>query len=148
MNGFNANKWGCSHGDWYHCHCRHSVWTSLYHPQHGCSKVMLSQVSVILFTGGRCVSQHALGQTPPSGQTPPCAEPPSWVDTPTPTPGRHHPHRADTPWVDTPLHTDTPRWPLQRTVRILLEYILVTKTFAASLLVRLYFQKLKNNVHV
>ena len=45
-----------------------------YHLQHSCSKVMFSQASVILFTGV-CVSQHALGQTPPAqcmlGYTPP-----------------------------------------------------------------------------
>ena len=46
-----------------------------YHPQHSCGKVMFSQASVILFTGG-------VWQTPPSGQTPHL--------------GRHSP-RADTP---------------------------------------------------
>ena len=109
-----------------------------------CSKVMLSQASVILFTGGclprGCVcSRHTPRQTPP------------WADT---LLGRHHPGRhppgqtspvqcmlwcthppghtpqADTPWVDTlPLPSaclDTsPQRPLQCTVRILLECFLV-----------------------
>ena len=63
-----------------------------YRPQRSCGNVMFSQASVILFMGA-CVSQHALGQTPP---------------------GRHP-----------PLGRHPPRWPLQRTVRILLECILV-----------------------
>ena len=70
-----------------------------YRPQRSCGKVMFLHPSVILSTGG-------VWQTPPR-QTPPPADPP---------PGRHptlgrHP-RAD-------------RRPLQRTVRILLESILV-----------------------
>ena len=84
-----------------------------YRLQHSCSKVMLHQ-SVILSTG-RC-----LADTPTAG-TP-------WADT-RPL-GRHplgrHPSgqtpQADTPWADTPLPQGRP---LQRTVRILLECILV-----------------------
>ena len=79
-----------------------------YHPQRSCGKVIFSQASVILSTGG-CVSQHELGQTPPS--------------------------RADTPQSDTPSgrHTPTPqspppRPPLQQTVLILLECFLVYVT--------------------
>ena len=35
---------------------------------------MFSQASVILFTGGRGVSQHALGQTPPLADNSPLAD--------------------------------------------------------------------------
>ena len=57
--------------------------------------------------GRGCVSQHALGQTPPRADTPP------WQ---TPPPGKQPTLRADTP---------SPRRPLQLTMRILLECILV-----------------------
>ena len=85
-----------------------------YRLQHSCSKVMLHQ-SVILSTG-RCLAdtppgRHPLGRHPPPGQTTP------WADTPL---GK--PPQADTPWADTPLPQGRP---LQRTVRILLECILV-----------------------
>ena len=63
-----------------------------------CGKVMFSQVSAILSTGGS--SRHPLGRHPP-GQTLPL--------------GRHSPH--------------PPRQPLQRTVCILLECILVMTYF-------------------
>ena len=44
---------------------------SCYHLQCSCSKVVFTfQSSIILFTGGRGVSQHALGETHP----PPCPE--------------------------------------------------------------------------
>ena len=82
---------------------------------------MFSQASVILFTGG-------VWQTPP-GQTPPWADNP-WADTPwadTPwadTPWADTP-QADTPQADTPKQDTPSRWLLQRTVRNLLECILV-----------------------
>ena len=63
----------------------------LYRPQRSCGKVMFSQVSVILFTGG-VYAQHALRQTPPSPGRHPQADTP-WEDTP---PGRHSPPRTDT----------------------------------------------------
>ena len=54
--------------------------STFYHPQRSCGKVMFSQASVILFTGGLVYAsinggrhpprQTAPGQTPP-GQTPP-----------------------------------------------------------------------------
>ena len=49
----------------------------LYRPQRSCGKVMFSQASVILFTGGGGVyAQHALGQTPPlPGRHPPGRHP-------------------------------------------------------------------------
>ena len=50
------------------------IFPSCYRPQRSCGKVMFSQVSVILFTGG-CASQHALGQTPPC-RPPPTGRPP------------------------------------------------------------------------
>ena len=90
--------------------------TSYYRPQRSFGKVMFSQVSVILFTGGLCVcgrhppgrhplGRHPTGQTPP-GQTPPC-----------PVHARTH-----TPPDQCMLgYTPCPRQPVQRTVRILLE---------------------------
>ena len=88
-----------------------SISCSFYRPQRSCGKVMFSQASVILFTGG--VSQHALGRPP--GQTPL----PPW----------------QTPRIYSPLFSacwDTHTTPLpipthpggHRTVRILLECIL------------------------
>ena len=85
---------------------------------------MFLHLSVILFTGGVSARHHPLADTP-------------WTDTP----GRHPP-QVDTPWAETPprsrhplgrnppkqtpLSMQTPpRPPLQRTVRILLECILV-----------------------
>ena len=76
--------------------------------------------------------RHNPWQTPPDRQTPPWqADNP---DRQTP-PGRHLPWQTDTSWqVDTLLASIHPlagrthlpqRWPLQRTVRILLECILV-----------------------
>ena len=74
----------------------------IYHPQLSCGKVMFSQVSVILFTGGGVWQtppspvRHPLGQTPLPKQTPP------WTDTPGQrSPGRHPP-QADTPPRQTP----------------------------------------------
>ena len=87
-----------------------------YRPQRSCGKVMLSQASVILSTGeGVCgrlpPAQCMLGYTPPAqcmlGYTQPC-----------------------------PVHAGihAPRQPLQRTVHILLECILVfsATTFAEN----------------
>ena len=72
-----------------------------YHPQCSCGKVMFSQASVILFTGGRGgVWQTAHEQTP--RQTPLPGRPP-WADTPsryTPL-GRHPP--GQTPPARHPL---------------------------------------------
>ena len=66
--------------------------------------------------GRECLPHYMLGYIPLGGHTHP-----TWADTPL----------ADTPWADTHGHTppgQTPlpsRWPLQWTVRILLECILV-----------------------
>ena len=105
-----------------------------------CGKVMFLLLSVILFTGG---GVHPPRKTSPgrhlSRQTPPGRHP--WVDI---FHGRHplgrqpladnpwvdHPW-ANTPWADNPLGRHPPgqthplRWPLQQTVCILLECILV-----------------------
>ena len=59
------------------------------------------------FCPGGCVSQHALGQTPP------CP-----VHAGIHPPGRHP------PWTDTPRTDTPPRQPVQQTVRMLLECIL------------------------
>ena len=105
-----------------------------------CGKVMFSQASVILFRGG--VSQLSLGQTPPWADIPPGQTAPSPEQT-YPSPGQTSPSPGQTspPWADT-LLADTspradipPRWPLQRTVRILLECILVTN------IIEVYFCK-------
>ena len=75
-------------------------------------------MSRILSTVG-CVSQHALGKTPP------------WADPPGQTPLRadiplaRHPPGQTTPQADTPPWADPLRQPLQQIVRILLECILV-----------------------
>ena len=101
-----------------------------------CGKVMFSQASVILSTGG---GVHPPGQTPPLGRHPPppadnrsCIQPPRqtppWADT---TPLGRHPPRQTPPGRHPPRQTPPPppppfpRRPLQRTVRILLECILV-----------------------
>ena len=89
--------------------------------RNSCGKVMFSQASVILFTGGVYPSIH-WGRPPDT---------PFWVDTLLGShfpPGRHPPWTG-TPWADTP-QADTPgrhppRRPLQRTVHILLECNLV-----------------------
>ena len=75
--------------------------TYFYRPQRSCSKVMFSQVSVILFTGGRgCVWQKTLSRHPlarhPLGRHPP-------ADTPL---GKHPLGRR--PRADTPPTGQTP----------------------------------------
>ena len=74
----------------------------LYRPQRSCRKVMFSQASVILFTGGGVYPSMHLGRHPP-GQTPSRQTPPGRQPPPPPS-----------------------RQLLQQTVRILLECILVT----------------------
>ena len=106
---------------------------NIYHPQLSCGKVMSSQVSVILFTGG-CVADTPLPRSDtPLGRHPPKQTPP-WTDTPGQrSPGRHPPGQTPPPAQCmlgyTPLpaqHTRIhPHRPLQRTVRILLECFLV-----------------------
>ena len=67
------------------------------------------------FCSGVCVCVPAYsGGVHPQGDTPLAFTPPPWADIPL---GRH------------PLQIDTPRWPLKRAVRILLEYILVKIVF-------------------
>ena len=100
-----------------------------------CEKVMFLHLSVILFTGGRGV--HPPWQTQPPGRhTPsptPRQTPPTWTDTY--PPGRHPPRQTPPrqttpqqtpPWQTYPLPL---RQPLQWTVRILLECILVLLYF-------------------
>ena len=57
-----------------------------YRPQRSCGKVMFSQASVILLTGGVCQTppgRHPLVRHTPPGSHP-LGRPPSWADTPTP----------------------------------------------------------------
>ena len=68
-----------------------------YCPQRSCRKVMFSQACVNNSVHGGCLPQCKLGYTHPQANA----------------------SQADTPWAD------TPRQPLQQTVRILLECILV-----------------------
>ena len=116
-----------------------------YSPEHGQIIIIRTEVAKVMFLqasvcpwGGICLS--ACWDTPPE-QTPPGADTPG-ADTPqsrppqeqTPpseqTPPRsRHPPRADTPQSRYPQGADIPsqeRWPLLRTVRILLECILVS----------------------
>ena len=80
-----------------------------YRPQRSCGKVIFSQTSVILLTGGVCsggvVSQHALRQTPPQSRHHPPGQPP-----PEQTPPRADTPRDQNPPQDqTPPRADTPR---------------------------------------
>ena len=89
--------------------------TYYYRPQRSCGKVMFLHLSVSHSVHRVCVGQPPLRQTYPSmhwGRHPPGQTYPSmhW--------GRHIP-------VCTVADTPTPRRPLQRTVRILMECILV-----------------------
>ena len=94
---------------------------NIYRVQRSCGKVMFSQASVILFTvGGGHVSQHALIRHPSTGQTPPPRQTLPWADTSLPSACWDTPTPPSACW-DTP----PPRRPLQRTVRTLLECILV-----------------------
>ena len=104
--------------------CKTLLLSVHYRPQRSCGKVLFSQASVILFTGGGVSARHPLGRQPPTfpGQTPTRQTPLPHADTPL---GRQTPHL---PPGQTPFpRADTPprRWLLQRTVRILLECILV-----------------------
>ena len=64
---------------------------SYYRPERSCGKVMFSQVSVSLLTGGG-VSQHALGRHP-LGRHPPARNPMEAHP-----PGSTHPWEARFPW--------------------------------------------------
>ena len=124
-----------------------------YRPPRSCGKVMFSQVSVILFTEG-------VWQTPPLGRHPPGRHPP-WADIPpaqcmlgyTPCPvhtGIHMPPaQCMLGYTHTPAkcmlgYTPLPRRPLQRTVRILLKYILVLMNKSSSF--TLFFRQ--HNLHL
>ena len=92
-----------------------------YRPQRSCGKVMFSQASVILFTGGGDTPQT---DTPwadtPFARHPPADTPlgrPPWADTPRQTCPRQPPPgqtplrqtpQADTPQADTPSPGQTP----------------------------------------
>ena len=89
---------------------------------------MFLHVSVILFTGGGCVSQCMLGYTPPGpeadtprGQTPHSADNPL-EQTPPPGPGAEN---LPPPGADPPAQCMLGDTGNKRAVRILLECILV-----------------------
>ena len=91
---------------------------NFYCPQWSCGKVIFLQTCVknSIHRGGVCLSacwDTPLGQTPP-GQTPPRQAPP-WTDLP----GQTLPGQTPRP----------PPEPLQRTVRILLEFFLVKQYY-------------------
>ena len=90
---------------------------NFYRPQSSCRKVMFSQAGVKNSVHGRCIpactgADSSRADIPPADTSP-------WSDTPL----RHPPlvRHSDTPLGRHPPH----RRPLQRTVRILLECILV-----------------------
>ena len=84
---------------------------------------MFSQACVKNSVQGGGVQPSLVGRHPP-GQTPP------WADTPGQTPLGRHPLAGTHPPGQTPPTTPPhPRWPLQRTVCILLECILVDGIF-------------------
>ena len=120
-----------------------SVMKHFYRPQRSRAKVMFLQASVILLTGGVCLSACWDATTLPGADTPQSRHPPG-ADPPEQTPGsRHPPPRADTPWEQSPRSRCPPRsrppWSRhpprsslrhtvnERLVRILLECILVLK---------------------
>ena len=73
----------------------HHVFFNFYRPQHSCDKVMFSQASVILYTGGGGVWQTPPGRHPsgrhPPGQTSPGRRPPRQT-----RPLSRHPPQVDT----------------------------------------------------
>ena len=81
---------------------------NFYRPQTTFAKVMFLHLSVILFRGG--VSQHVMGQTPPSPRKTPGRHPQEDRPAPgrhpeDPTPGRQTPqgrHQEDPPQEDRP----------------------------------------------
>ena len=103
---------------------------SHYRPQRSCGKVMFLHLSVILSTGVGCLVDTPYTDTPLQADTPP-GQTSSLA-------GRHPPGRQITPPPETATAADTswlaptppPPWDghwLQRTVRILLECILVAR---------------------
>ena len=123
-----------------------------YRPQRSCEGYdMFLHLSVILFTGGGSASVHAgipspQSRHPPGPGTPPPGPGSSGADTPSPgtrQPPEQTPPGADTPREQTPLPRPgtLPGRRLQlRTVRILLECILVTFKFTPT--------KVRYKVHI
>ena len=97
-----------------------------YRPQRSCEGYVFTPVCDSVNTGG-CLPKCMLGYTPPRSRHPPSRQTPLEADTP---PGSRH----------TPLKADTPprRRPLLRTVRILLECILVLHIISSKL-IAIYF---------
>ena len=76
--------------------------TDYYRPQQSWAKVMFLQASVILSTGGVCLSA-CLDTTPPESRHPPRSRPPR-----TRLPGSRHPLGADPPGSRHPLGPEPP----------------------------------------
>ena len=89
----------------------HHVFFNFYRPQHSCDKVMFSQASAILSTGGGGVWQTPPGRHPsgrhPPGQTSPGRHPPP-IQTPPlgrHPPGRHPPAQCMLGYTPPPVAT-------------------------------------------
>ena len=93
---------------------------------------MFLHLSVILSTGGVCLSACWDTHSPLGRHPPPVGRHPTWADTP---PSRHPPQQTAPPGQTPPPGRHPPpsgRLP-QRTVRILLECILVIFAFAINI---------------
>ena len=80
--------------------CKTLLLSVHYRPQCSCGKVLFSQASVILFTGGGVTARHSLGRKSLTfpGQTPARQTPLPHADTPL---GRQTPHLPPSPRADT-----------------------------------------------
>ena len=111
-----------AHGWLIYCSSSYMDIYNFYRLQRSCCKVIFSQASVIPCMCWGVSGRHPAGQTPPRQTAPPpradtpCADPPGRYPPP-PTPGQ------------TPLPAADGRRLLQRTVRILLECILVFNSY-------------------
>ena len=109
-------------------------YNNIYRPQCSCGKVIFSQAPAILSIGTPPGRHPPMGRHPP-GRHPPCTDTPlgrhtSLIRHP-PLPGRHPPSQSP-PGQTLPPRADTPsRRLLQRTVRILLEWIPVYAEYSS-----------------
>ena len=113
-----------SYLNWKWCLLRQFHFNPNYRPQRSCEGYVFTGICLST-RGWGCLLQCMLGYHPPE-QTPPWSRPPG-ADPPEQTPpGVDTPLGADTPQEQTPPRSTPPEIrPLLRTVRILLECILV-----------------------